>query len=207
MKPTAAFFDAFGTVVRIGEKTNPYRQLLREGIKQRRRPHAGDVHLIMTLNLELHENAEYLGIQLSASRRARIESALRTELESNEVFPDATSAIATLQQHRVTVGISSNLAKPYGAAVKKLFPQLDAYAFSYEVGAAKPDPRIYLALIGMIDLRYGQSGELAAPQTLMVGDLPRCDPDGAKQLVSRVSSRPHGFLSPPEPRAIRKTRA
>lgn len=62
-----AIFDAFGTVVRIGRRTNPYRQLLREGIKQGRRPHPGDAHVIMTLNLELHELAKHVGILLSES--------------------------------------------------------------------------------------------------------------------------------------------
>ncbi|MBF8674015.1 hypothetical protein IRZ53_14445 [Pseudomonas fulva] len=75
-----AIFDAFGTVVRIGRRTNPYRQLLREGINQGRRPHPGDAHLIMTQNLALHELAELLGIRLSESRRVEIECALQAEL-------------------------------------------------------------------------------------------------------------------------------
>ncbi|PSL91605.1 hypothetical protein C7U57_24350 [Pseudomonas sp. R9.37] len=82
-----AIFDAFGTVVRIGRRTNPYRQLLREGIKQGRRPHPGDAHAIMTLNLELHELAEHVGILLSESRRVEMECALRAELNSIEAYP------------------------------------------------------------------------------------------------------------------------
>lgn len=123
-----AIFDAFGTVVRIGRRTNPYRQLLREGIKQGRRPHPGDAHVIMTLNLELHELAEHLGIRISESRRVEIECALQAELNSIEAYPDAIEAVAMLRERGVALGICSNLAKPYGAAVKRLFPRMDAYA-------------------------------------------------------------------------------
>ncbi|MDH4552747.1 hypothetical protein [Pseudomonas sp. BN607] len=91
-----AIFDAFATVVRIGRRTNPYRQLLREGIKQGRRPHSGHAHVIMTLNLELHELAEHLGIRFSEPRRVEIESALQVELNSIEAYPNVISQAWTL---------------------------------------------------------------------------------------------------------------
>ncbi|KWS71967.1 hypothetical protein AL052_17575 [Pseudomonas amygdali pv. eriobotryae] len=85
-----AIFDAFRTVMLIGRRANPYRQLLREGIKQGRRPHPGDAHVIMTLNLELHELAEHVGILLSESWRVEMECALQAELNSIEAYPDAS---------------------------------------------------------------------------------------------------------------------
>jgi hypothetical protein len=91
-----AIFDAFGTVVRIGRRTNLYRQLLREGIKQGRRSHPGDAHVIMMLNLELNELAEHAGILLSESRRVEMECALQAELNSIEPYPDAIEAVAML---------------------------------------------------------------------------------------------------------------
>lgn len=157
-----AIFDAFGTVVRIGHRTNPYRQLLREGIKQGRRPHPGDAHLIMTLNLDLRGVAEHLGIQPSQSRMDEIETDLKAELDSIEAYPDAIQAIAMLQERGVALGICSNLAKTYGAAMKRLFPGMDAYAFSFEVGAAKLDPRIYQALLENIGAKPGQSAGVTA---------------------------------------------
>ncbi|MBK4992385.1 HAD family hydrolase [Pseudomonas sp. S37] len=177
-----AIFDAFGTVVRIGHRTNPYGQLLREGIKQGRRPHSGDAHVIMTLNLDLHELAVHLGIRLSEPRRVEIESALQAELNSIEAYPDAIEAVAMLRERGVALGICSNLAKPYGTAVQRLFPSMDAYAFSFEIGAAKPDPRIYQALLEMIDARPGQSAVATASEAWMVGDSARCDRDGARAV-------------------------
>ncbi|UXH38766.1 HAD family hydrolase [Pseudomonas promysalinigenes] len=182
MMTKTAIFDAFGTAVRIGHRTNPYRQLLREGIKHGRRPHPGDAHVIMTLNLELHELAEHLGIRLSEPRRVEIESALQAEVDSIEAYPDATQAIAMLQERGVVLGICSNLARPYGAAVKRLFPSIDVYAFSFEVGAAKPDPRIYQALLENIGARPELSAGTAAPEVWMIGDSARCDRDGARAV-------------------------
>ncbi|KAF1311992.1 hypothetical protein BLX42_05755 [Pseudomonas sp. SG-MS2] len=181
MTTKTAILDAFGTVVRIGSRTNPYRHLLREGIKQGRRPHSRDAHVIMTQNLELHELAEHLGIRLSEPRRVEIESALQAELNSIEAYPDAIEAVAMLRERGVALGICSNLAKPYGAAVKRLFPSMDAYAFSFEVGAAKPDPRIYQALLEMVDATRGSSAG-AASEVWMVGDSARCDRDGARAV-------------------------
>lgn len=182
MSSGTVIFDAFGTIVRINRRTNPYRLLLREGIKQGRHPHPGDAHHIMTLNLDLQGVAEHLGILISQSRMNEIETALQAELDSIEAYPDAIKAIAMLQERGFALGICSNLAKPYGAAVKRLFPSMDAYAFSFEVGAAKPDPRIYQALLEMIDARPGQSAAGTAPGVWMVGDSVRCDQDGARAV-------------------------
>ena len=123
MNSRAAIFDAFGTVVRIGHRTNPYRRSLREGIKQGRRPHSLDAHF----NLDLQGLAKHLGIHSSQSRMDEIETALQAELDSIEAYPDAIKTIAMLQERGVALGICSNLAKPYGAAVKRLFPSMDAY--------------------------------------------------------------------------------
>lgn len=166
---TTAIFDAFGTVVRIGRRTNPYRQLLREGIKQGRRPHPGDAHVIMTLNLELHELAEHVGILLSESRRGAMDCALQSELSCIEAYPNAIEAFAMLQGRDVALGISSNLAKAYRAAVEQLFPSMNTQAFSFEIGAAKPDPRIYQAPLERLDPRSGRPARADAPEVWIVG--------------------------------------
>ncbi|WP_340639396.1 hypothetical protein [Pseudomonas songnenensis] len=43
----------------------------------------------------------------------------------------------------VRVGVCSNLAYPYREAVLRCYPDLDAYAFSCDLGVMKPDPAIY----------------------------------------------------------------
>lgn len=182
MSSRTVIFDAFGTVVRIRRRTSPYRLLLREGIKQGRHPHPGDAHHIMTLNLDLQGVAEHLGIYPSQSRMNEIATALQAELDSIEAYPDAIKAIAMLQERGFALGICSNLAKPYGVAVKRLFPSMDAYAFSFEVGVAKPDPRIYKALLEIIDAQSKQSAGASVPGVWMIGDSARCDRDGARAV-------------------------
>ncbi|MCY1312100.1 hypothetical protein D9M70_624910 [compost metagenome] len=58
-------FVAFGTLLQIGCRTNPYRQLLREGAMQGRRLHPGDVPHLMTLDVRLREATERLGILIN----------------------------------------------------------------------------------------------------------------------------------------------
>ncbi|NIF29467.1 HAD family hydrolase [Pantoea sp. Tr-811] len=181
MAITAVIFDAFSTTLRISAPTNPYRQLLREGVKHGRRPSPGDLHKLMTIDAGLREAADILGIQVTPSRMAEIESDLQREIESIEVFPDARDAIALLHEHGVATAICSNLAAPYGPAVKTLLPDLNIYSFSYELGVTKPDPAIYRAVCHDLGVVPGHLFGSAA-QVAMIGDSPRCDRDGPRAI-------------------------
>jgi len=84
-------------------------------------------------------------------------------------YPDTAPTLAALRERGVAIGIVSNHAydlRPYFAA-KDLDRYIDAYAISYEVGAPKPDARIFLEACR----RLGAS----PAQTLMVGDDPVSD--------------------------------
>ncbi len=180
MNYRAVLVDAFGTIVRIRSATHPYRALLKEGLRSGRCPKAGDVRALMTFDGDLAQAAELLQITVRSERLAQIQDALDSELHSIEAFPDALEAIQNLQAQQVRVGVCSNLAAPYGAALKRLFPKLDAYALSYEIGALKPDPVMYrraCKLLGMgIGERFGD-GRIA-----MVGDSLRCDCFGPRAV-------------------------
>ena len=58
-------------------------------------------------------------------------------------------------------------AMPYGKIVSSLLPPLDAYAWSYEVSAIKPEPKIYQSLIDQIDCQ--------ASEILFIGDTALAD--------------------------------
>jgi HAD superfamily hydrolase (TIGR01509 family) len=84
-------------------------------------------------------------------------------------YPDAERTLRALRERRVPVGIVSNTAhdlRPLFDA-QGLAPLIDAYAFSYEIGAQKPDPRIFDAACAMLHARPAE--------TLMVGDDPVSD--------------------------------
>lgn len=180
MRYRAILLDAFGTILQINASTHPYRRLLKEGIRSGRRPSPGDVNVLMKFNGGLAQAAEHLGIDIHPSRLAEIEEMLEHEVGSIKAFPDSLEAVALLQEHNRLVAVCSNLAYPYGRAVKRLFPTLDAYGFSFELGATKPDPRIYQATCTMVGVKPGDG--VGENRVIMVGDSLRCDCHGPRAV-------------------------
>lgn len=179
MSIAAVIFDAFGTTHRIGCRTNPYRQLLREGLKHGRRPRPNDAHQLMTIDVGIREAADSLGIIVAPSRMIEIESALHQEIESVQLYNETFEAISLLQEHGIAIAVCSNLAAPYGAKVKALMPNHTAYALSYELGLTKPDPGIYRTACHELGILPGRLFE-DVPQAVMIGDAQRCDRDGPR---------------------------
>lgn len=179
MKVVAVIFDAFGTLVDIRRRTNPYRALLLEGRKHGRSPRADDVRTLMTRPLSLTAAAEVLGIHVSDRRLVELEAMLGEELESITPFADAAPAISTLAEAGLKIGICSNLAAPYGPMIRKFFPEADAFCFSYEVGEMKPDRYIYESACADLGV---QPGHLFGDQgaAVMIGDSLKCDCYGAR---------------------------
>jgi HAD superfamily hydrolase (TIGR01549 family) len=107
---------------------------------------------------------------------------LNRELASIQAFPDAKAAIKLLQQAGVKVGLCSNLAPPYGPVVRDLFPQLDGYAYSFELGVMKPDPAIYHSICNQIGVEPGHFFSGGRGRVWMIGDSPSCDRDGPRAV-------------------------
>ncbi|KPZ23574.1 HAD family hydrolase [Pseudomonas tremae] len=177
---SAIVFDAFGTVVRIRQRTNPYIALIREGRRQGVAISPGSTSLAMTTNLSFDELASRLGIELSSSKREELNRDLERELSSIERYPDAVEAVSRLQNAGIKVGIGSNLSAPYGPVVKSLFPQMDGYAFSYQLGVMKPHPAIYHSICNQMNVEPGHLFRDGVGRVLMIGDSPRCDRDGPR---------------------------
>ena len=170
----AVIFDAFGTLLKIQGGRHPYRQLLQIGRAQGRRPRQDDAELIMSLDLSFAQIAARLGIAVEPAQLADLEQQLADEVASIEVFDDGFAAVEALRRTGVRVGVCSNLASPYCAAVRGHFPALDGYALSCELGVIKPSPAIYLTACA----------QLGTPPsaTAMIGDSRICDRDGPRQL-------------------------
>lgn len=173
----AVIFDAFGTIVQIGSARHPYRKILKHGKAQGRRISSGDVEKVMCNPLDLKQAAAGFGIAVEPAQMAEIASDLNDELASVEAFHDAKTCIAMLKSERIKVGVCSNLAMPYGEIVRRIFPDLDAYGFSFAENVMKPDPRIYQAVLSELDVD--------ASSTWMIGDSQRCDRDGPMALGIR----------------------
>lgn len=174
---SAAIFDAFGTIVRVRERTNPYGALFREGRRQGVLLTLNSAHFAMTANLTFDQMADHLSIELSPSKRAELDDALGKELASVEPYPDAFEAIAKLQESGVIIGICSNLAQPFGSVIRKAFPHVQCHAFSYEFGIMKPTPEIYLAVYREMGVEAGHR-DAGDGRVVMIGDSRKCDRDG-----------------------------
>ncbi|WLH51297.1 HAD family hydrolase [Pseudomonas tolaasii] len=196
MEYTGVIFDAFGTLLEIKSGLHPYRQLLREGIRHGRRPRSDDVMSILTFNGGLAEIAEHLEIQIRSQRLSEIEVDLECEVANIEAFSDALEAVAYLHQHGLRVGVCSNLAQPYGQAVRRLFPALDANTFSFEAGVAKPHPALYEIACNALGGNAGQA--LDVERVVMIGDSLRCDCHGPRVIGMRgvhLQRSPPGKIS------------
>ncbi|MCH5549465.1 HAD family hydrolase [Pseudomonas syringae pv. syringae] len=180
MSYRAVLVDAFGTIIRIPSAAHPYRSLLKEGLRNGRRPRPGDIRTIMTFDGDLAEAAELLQITVLPRRLVQIQDALTREVQSIEAFPDGVEAIQALQAQHVRVGVCSNLAAPYGTALKRLFPTLDAYALSYEIGALKPDLVMYRTACKLLGVGIGE--RFGDERIAMVGDSLRCDCFGPRAV-------------------------
>lgn len=176
----AVIFDVFGTLVEIQNRQNPYRQLLRLGVKQGRVASSDDLRWIMTHDAGFQEAADALGINLGSGDLAELKDALELELQSIRVFDDAWAAIELLRASGIKVGVCSNLAGPYCQEVRRLVPGLDAYALSAECGMMKPDPVIYRWVCSMLGIESGYIMEPKHGRVFMVGDSKKCDEQGPR---------------------------
>ncbi|RVU51108.1 HAD family hydrolase [Pseudomonas syringae pv. syringae] len=175
---TAVVFDAFGTVLELRSKLHPFRQLLKDGIPHGRTPSPNDVRVLMSNPWSLEEAASQLGISISPTRLKALQGDLEREIASISPFEDGVEAVAMLRADGVRVGICSNLCEPYGAAVLKAFPDLNAYALSHQVGAMKPDAVIYWSICSALGVTPGEMFGERSSQIAMVGDSIKCDRDG-----------------------------
>ncbi|MDU8608723.1 MULTISPECIES: HAD family hydrolase [Pseudomonas syringae group] len=176
----AVVLDAFGTILRINRPTNPYRELLREGRRQGVVLGSKSIGSVMTTNLPFDEMASFLGIELTLQQRGKMNRALEQELASIEAYSDAVEAVSRLRDAGSRLGICSNLGAPYGPVVRRLFPEMDGYAFSFELGVMKPEPSIYRSICSQMDVEPGHVFGGERGRVVMIGDSKRCDQDGPR---------------------------
>jgi FMN phosphatase YigB (HAD superfamily) len=170
MPPPAVIFDAFGTLIKISKGSSPYRKILKIGIEQGRRPQPRDGECILSLPMDLRQAADFFGISVDPSVMVCLESNLSRELADIQAYSDGICAVRMLQDAGVKVAVCSNLAKPYAAAIERLYPMLDGYIYSFQVGAVKPSFKIYSHAI--------QAVSASPAEIWMIGDSKECDCDG-----------------------------
>ena len=107
------------------------------------------------------------------------------------IYPDTVSVLKSLRQNGFRTAVVSNIAwdiRPVLAAA-----EVDEFVLSFEVGAAKPDTRIFTAALDRLGV--------AADEALMIGDSEEND-GAARQLGCSfalvdplpIANRPTGLL-------------
>ena len=167
IEPSVIAFDVFGTLVKIGERRSPYRRLMKWQKENGRQPKPDDAKFIMSHNLNLAELAKRLAVNIPDQFLQELEHDLDKELRSITLYEDTLSTLEELKKLGIKLALCSNLAMPYEEIVSSLLPPLDAYAWSYEVTAIKPEPKIYQSLIDQIDCQ--------ASEVLFIGDTALAD--------------------------------
>lgn len=162
-RPAAIVFDVFGTLIRFGGgRLNPYRWLL-EGRHQSRSERLP----FLSRNVPAEVFAKELGL-LHVMPEFRRD--LEEELAGLRLFDEVEEVLARLRIAGHRLAVCSNLAYEYGPAVRRLLPNVEAYIFSYEVGATKPDPAIYAAVCESLGYAPGD--------VVFIGDSKRSDLHG-----------------------------
>ena len=107
------------------------------------------------------------------------------------VYPDTVFVLKSLRQNRIRTAVVSNIAWDIRAVLAAA--EVDEYALSFELGAAKPDPRIFTSVLGRLGVR--------ADEALMIGDSE--ENDGAARELGcdfalvdplPVAERPTGLI-------------
>lgn len=161
-------FDAFGTLVKIGESRSPYRKLMTWLKANGRKPSAQDAKIIMSNPLNIAQLARSFGAELPEQLLREINTDLQLELSIIELYEDTVPILQMLNESGFKIALCSNLAMPYGEQLRKLLPDIfDAVIFSYEVGAIKPEHQIYNEIKSYFGCEFSEM--------LFIGDHPILD--------------------------------
>ncbi len=171
-------FDVYGTIAEIRDPQRPFKQLfnlMREADSFL--PDDSSAYL-MSHPLDLKQAAQRFNFAIGDEALSRLNQALERELRSITLFADTIPVLTQLQQAGFKLGICSNLAAPYAAPIEQLLPfRMDANGWSFEVGAVKPDPAIYLHVCRQLGLQ--------PEQVLMIGDTLDADVLGPRTIGMR----------------------
>lgn len=147
--------------------------------EQGRAPQPDDARQLMTRKSNPVSVCASLGIFPPNALLAQFTQNIHDEMESLCLFNDVLPMLEMLVEMDITIGICSNLAAPYGEVIERL---LSGFRFitslSHEVGAIKPEPPIYDAIVS-------KSG-IPAVQTWFVGDTWLADYDGPTRYGFQV---------------------
>ena len=98
--PKYIVFDAFGTLVKIGNRRSPYLRLMKWQKQRGRKPTCDDASIIMSKNVSLSKIANFFGHERPLDLLLEINADLKLDLDSIELYSDTTVALENLKKIR-----------------------------------------------------------------------------------------------------------
>lgn len=182
----AVAFDVFGTLIEIKNSQSPYKKMMKWLKQQGRKPQPNDAAMIMSLYGNFETIASYFGYQLPAPLLAEMNNDLQHDLKYMRAFDDSIPMLLELKKLGYKLAVCSNAATPYGERAQHLLPPLDTYAWSFQVGANKPDPLIYQHFLTQMNCQPNE--------VFFIGDTQIADVDRPQKLgmSAKIIDRKNG---------------
>ena len=156
----AVCFDAFGTLVEIPDKRRAFRPLFKALSPEKRRALK---HRLMREDRPFTGWPEALGAEVDPRVLLEVMERVMIETGSIALRPGMADIWARLCGEGLCLALCSNLASDYVMALRSALPNApDVEVLSCEVGAIKPEPAIYAAVLDGLQIEAGQ--------VLFVGD-------------------------------------
>lgn len=204
MTVRAVLFDFSGTLARLEEKDAWFDGM---GLDESMRAQVMDrmTHPTATvthhawdhrdLDPAMHRQAYLHVLRESGLADAHAESLYRRCIDPDEwqVYADTPAVLKRLRDNGIRTAVVSNIAWDIRSVLNTADADVDEYVLSFEVGAAKPDPRIFEAALARLDVDPADA--------LMVGDSE--ENDGAARALGcafalvdplPIADRPTGLV-------------
>lgn len=166
----AVCFDAFGTLVEITDRRRPLQPLF-EALSLDKRQELK--FRIMREGLGFKDWPEALGAEVDLSTMIKVKERMLIETSSIALRPGIADIWARLRGKELRLALCSNLASDYVAALRATLPSPpDVEVLSCEVGAIKPEPTIYAAVLSGLQIK--------AAHILFTGDTQLADIEGPR---------------------------
>ncbi len=180
----AVLFDFSGTLARLEEDENWFAGMGLDAARQSEvmdrltHPTAAVTHPSWEhrdLDATMHRDAYLHVLRASGLADDQAESLYQRCIDPAQwqVYPDTSLVLDCLRANGIRTAVVSNIAWDVRQVLNAAATDADEYVLSFEVGAAKPDPRIFQAALERLGV--------GAAETLMVGDSE--ENDGAARTV------------------------
>lgn len=163
-------FDAFGTLIEITDKQQAFLPLFRAVSPEKRRALK---HSLMREDRPFTDWPEALGVEVDPYALLDVLNRQLGEMLSVEMRPGMADIWARLRAEGLRLAVCSNLASDYVQTLQGKLPgRPDVEVLSCKVGAIKPEPAIYAAVLDGL--------QTAPDRVLFVGDTLRADIKGPR---------------------------